>query len=331
MEPLYDFGLAATRWLQETYPHLQAFFTAVSATGRFEFFLAVLPLLYWCFDKRLGATLTYLVTLSVVINSFIKHPLRAPRPYWLDASLGLGDEETYGLPSNHVQSAAIVYFLLAGWFRQRWLWLVAFLMVIIMALSRIYLGVHFVHDTVGGFLLGVLVLVGFYLWRRYVTRRFNNTILGQRLLAAIAVPIVLAVLYVAALLILGEPNMDVPWAEYIEPTELGSIEASASYFAVLLGLGIGFLFEGSRVRFMVDGPIWKRALRYVLGMIVVLAIWKGLGAVFPADPLWLAIPLRILRYFLLAIWAAYYAPLVFVRLGLAQARSEPESSLNIKS
>jgi hypothetical protein len=37
-----------------------------------------------------------------------------------------------------------------------------------------------------------------------------------------------------------------------------------------------------------------------------------------------AIPLRILRYFLVTLWAAYYAPWLFVRLGLADMDPEPE-------
>ena len=104
-------------------------------------------------------------------------------------------------------------------------------------------------------------------------------------------------------------------------------------FGLLFGLGIAFVFEGSRIRFLVDGPWWKRLLRYVLGMIVMVAIWRGLAIFFegivPADSPWITMPLRFVRYFLLALWAGYYAPLVFVRLGLASARPEPEISLNV--
>jgi hypothetical protein len=41
----------------------------------------------------------------------------------------------------------------------------------------------------------------------------------------------------------------------------------------------------------------------------------------------LALPLRIFRYALVTLWASYFAPLVFVRLRLADADPRPEMSL----
>ena len=91
----------------------------------------------------------------------------------------------------------------------------------------------------------------------------------------------------------------------------------------MLGAGIGLVLERTRIRFLVDGPIWQRAVRYLLGIVVAGVIWAGLGQVFPDDPLWLALPLRLLRYSLLTLWVTYYAPWVFVKLKLAQAKPDP--------
>ena len=59
-----------------------------------------------------------------------------------------------------------------------------------------------------------------------------------------------------------------------------------------------------------------------------MLIWGGLRPVFdsiaPPDLLWLALPLRFLRYFLLGIWTTYYAPMVFVMLNLCDHAVEPE-------
>ena len=99
--------------------------------------------------------------------------------------------------------------------------------------------------------------------------------------------------------------------------------------ASLLGAGIGLVLEPSRVRFLVAGPIWQRAVRYLLGMAVAVAIWAGLGQVFPDDPLWLALPLRLLRYALLTLWVTYYAPWVFVKIRLAKATPDPGINLSL--
>jgi len=66
-----------------------------------------------------------------------------------------------------------------------------------------------------------------------------------------------------------------------------------------------------------------------LGIVVAGAIWAGLGQVFPDNPLWLALPLRLLRYTLLTLWVTYYAPLTFVKLKLAQATPDPGIDLTM--
>ena len=109
---------------------------------------------------------------------------------------------------------------------------------------------------------------------------------------------------------------------------LSSKTEMATAVGALLGFSIGIVLESARVRFRSDGPLGKRAARYILGIIVTVVIWRGLGILFPDDPLWLAIPLRIFRYALVGLWASYYAPVVFVRLGLADA--DPQPKINLK-
>ena len=329
MEPLYDLGLEATRWLQSNYPQLAAILSIVSDLGRFEFYLAIIPLIYWSIDKHFGKRVAYLLAVTNVLNAIVKHAMRMPRPYWLEPEVGLAEESSYGFPSGHTQIATPFYLYLAYEVQKRWMWLLALFIVFLMGLSRIYLGVHFVHGVIAGLLLGLIVLAGHLLWLHYFAESFRNRILGQRLLAVLLVPIVAAILYGLILLLIGEANEEVSWSIFVEGAERTSLEDATSAVGILLGLGIGFILEASRIYFVVDGTRARRTLRYVLGMIVTLAIWRGLGDVFPEDPLWLALPLRLFRYWLAGMWVAYYGPLVFVRTGLAEASPEPEVQLTI--
>jgi hypothetical protein len=172
-------------------------------------------------------------------------------------------------------------------------------------------------------------VVGFFIWHHYWASRYNKLILGQKLFWSLIVPLALAAVYAIGLLIIGEPNTAVSWSAYIPDAEREGIEAMATAFGALLGFGIGIQLEASRVRFMIDGPVWQRALRFLLGIAVMVGLWAGLREVFPSDPQWLAIPLRVLRYLLVTLWASYYAPAVFVRLKLAQASSESEIKLGL--
>lgn len=329
MEALYDLGLEATRWLQRNYPQLAQFLSVVSDLGRFEFYLAVIPLIYWSVHKHVGKQVAYLLAVTNVASAILKHALRMPRPYWLDPEVGLSEEPSYGIPSAHTQIATPFYLYLAVQVRRRWMWLLALFIIFLMGVSRVYLGVHFVHGAIAGVLLGLLLLAGHLLWLHYFAASFRNRILGQRLLVAVAVSIAAAILYGAILLLIGEASEEVAWSIFVEGAERTSLEETTAALGILLGLGIGFILEASRVAFLVEAAPVRRVLRYVLGMIVTLAIWRGLGDVFPEDPLWLALPLRLFRYWLAGIWVAYYAPLVFVRTRLADAAPEPEVQLTV--
>ena len=329
VDALYDTSLEVTRWLQANYPQLRGFMVFISELGRFQFYLIIIPLLYWCIHKQLGKHAAYLLAIAYIANAMLKDFLREPRPYWLDEDVGWSSEPTYGIPSGHAQIVLPVYLLVAYRVRRRWVWLVAFILIFLIGLSRIYLGVHFFHDVAAGLLVGVLILAGYFTWLRYFHEQFRNHILGQRLLVVVLLPAVLALIYVAVLALLGEPDTEVVWAAFSDEAAMVGIEEMTAAVGILLGLGVGFVVEATRVHFVVAGSLPKRLLRYLLGMMVTITIWRGLALLFPDDPLWLALPLRFIRYWLAGLWVAYYAPLVFVRLGLADASPEPEVRLTV--
>jgi membrane-associated phospholipid phosphatase len=348
MEDLHQLGLVLIRWLQATFPQWEGFFRAVSALGSEEFFLVALPLVYWTLNKRLGRQLGVLFFLSFSLNVLLKQAFRQPRPFWLDESVGLERTPGYGLPSGHVQNATVLYLLFAAWLRRPrqgghggppqqgarsgwWVWLLAVVSVMLVGLSRTYLGSHFIFDTFAGLLIGSLILLLFAIWQRRVARPFGRRILGQRLLLALLIPLLFAAVFVGLRLALGPPDLSVAWSSFVPEAELNSITDMTTAVAATLGFFTGILFESSRVRFRHDGPAGKRVLRYLLGVIVAIAIWRGLGVLFPSDPLWLALPLRFLRYALLTFWASFLAPLLFVRLRLAAADPAPQIHVGMRS
>lgn len=331
MEAVWQSGLELINWLQTTYPQLAGFFLFITDLGREEFYLALLPLIYWVLNKRLGKYLGAVFFVTVMVNTIFKQGFRGPRPFWLDPSVGLDIRETsYGIPSGHTMNATVVYSFIAAWIGNRWGWIAAGIMIFLMGLSRIYLGAHFYTDVLAGFFLTLLILGSYAFWARRYRSRFEKRILGQRLLTAILIPVTLGLIFIAVRFLIGSPDLQVGWRSYIPAAETSSLMGIAQSFGLLLGFGIGVILEGSKVRFRVDGPIWQRTIRYIVGLIVLVGLWFGLGQLFPRDPLTIAIPLRILRYFIVALWAAYYAPWVFVKLRLAPADPEPEIDISLR-
>jgi membrane-associated phospholipid phosphatase len=130
-----------------------------SFLGVEDFFMLALPMLYWCVDSMLGMRVALILMLSANINAAFKLALHGPRPYWYSPKVrGLATETSFGVPSGHAQGAVVFWGLLAAYLRKWWGWLVAILLMLLIGLSRLYMGVHFLHAVLLGWLIGGVIL-----------------------------------------------------------------------------------------------------------------------------------------------------------------------------
>jgi hypothetical protein len=95
-----------------------------------------------------------------------------------------------------------------------------------------------------------------------------------------------------------------------------ALEDGATIAGLAFGLWVGLALEMHTVRFAVGGPWWQRALRYVIGVAGLFAVWMGLRMVFPQEPTALGLALRMVRYALAMLWAIVGWPWLFVRIKL---------------
>ncbi len=336
LEQYYESGLNFIRWLQATYPQLDEPMAFISLLGGFEFYIVIVTLIYWCIHKQNGRTLAYLLLFSAAINTLGKAFLRLPRPFWLDSSVGLAEELSYGLPSGHTQIAVTLVFFLAGLSRRPIAWFFAILYALLMGMSRIYLGVHFVQDILAGAILGSVIVAGYWAWEQTYAARLRERIFGQRLFIAALFPLGLFLVYVVVMQRLGKADYTdaVVWSFLTDAENTGQDSVVRS-LAALFGVGVGFLFEMNRVWFDVQGGISGRIIRWLIGLIFALAIWLGLEVVFeaiaPPDIRGITLTLRFVHYMLLGLWIAYFAPQLFVATGLAKRTAAPETPYSIKA
>jgi hypothetical protein len=171
-------------------------------------------------------------------------------------------------------------------------------------------------------------LLGSCFWQRYGESGFKNRILGQRLLIAVVLPLIFGAIYVTILILTTPAAEDSPWFQHVANAEIESYENFALSITGLAGLSIGLILEESRVRFLVSGPFWKRLLRFLVGLSGVLILWFGLGQIFPKEPAGVAVTLRSFRFLLMILWIAYYGPLVFTQIRLAEKAPKPDSLLS---
>ncbi|MGB9885437.1 MAG: phosphatase PAP2 family protein [Moorellales bacterium] len=139
-------------------PALDLFFVGVTMLGSEELFLVIVSLVYWLGDRRLGLTLGVLFCLSALSNQMLKDLFRQPRPSPAEVRvLFAASGEGYGFPSGHTQNGTVFWGALARHRGGGW-WVLVAVVVGMIGLSRLYLGLHWPVDVLGGAGIGVALL-----------------------------------------------------------------------------------------------------------------------------------------------------------------------------
>jgi membrane-associated phospholipid phosphatase len=162
----------------------------ITATGYYSSVVALVIIIMLGINLRKGFLLFQLFAWTGMASELCKGLFGLPRPFFADSRVlclepgwnaatsfrAMGGKSffslpqqpvidafrlrglNFGLPSGHVSSAVAMWGGLAVLFRSRWLaWLAPFFISLV-AFTRLYLGVHFLGDVLGGALLGGLML-----------------------------------------------------------------------------------------------------------------------------------------------------------------------------
>jgi membrane-associated phospholipid phosphatase len=143
-----------------------------SFLGYEEWFLLMMPFIFWCVDARMGVRVGIYLTVSGILTAILKVYLHDPRPYWYDPRVQVLAEldPWFGIPSGHALIGIGVWGGAAASIRKNWAWIAAGFIVFMIGLSRVALGVHFPTDVIAGWLIGALLL--------YLMVRFEDAISG---------------------------------------------------------------------------------------------------------------------------------------------------------
>jgi membrane-associated phospholipid phosphatase len=296
MESLLNWGIDVVLLFQQFSPSLDLPFKVLTLLGDKEFYLLLMPLVYWCINRRAGARLFLLLLISAFLNEAAKLLADQPRPFSYDPRvIKLVHEDSGGLPSGHTQSAVVVWGYLACRFKKWPLWLLAGFLIIAIPLSRIYLGAHFPTDLLGGYAIGALVLFLFLRLDPALEPWFSQKVIFYQLGVSAGIPVLL-------ILVIPPGN-----------------DGLSTALGALMGVATGVILERRWVRFGSDGPLWQQVIRYLVGIVILFGVWLGLRFAFhQLEPAGLY---RVVRYALVGLWGGLGAPWLFVQLKLA--RKEP--------
>jgi len=306
-----------------------------SSLGSLEFMLLSMPFLYWCWDAKQGFRVGLMLVTSHGLNAALKLALHGPRPYWVDPAVqAWSTQPSFGMPSGHAQNAVSIWGLTAYLIHKPWAIALAAGTCLLIGLSRLYLGAHFLGDVLVGWAAGALLLGLAIGAMPFLEERIGRMDLkGQILLSTLASSAIIA-LYLLGRASVVDWEMPLAWGanslvasgESIDPIRPADAFSAAG---MMLGICSGYANIKRRGGFLADGPTSRRLVRYLLGMIGVVLIWYGLEEAVQIEAA--SAILHYVKSLLAGLWVTLGAPLLFTGLGLAKREQSngPEERENL--
>ncbi len=321
MIPLYDSGIRLVSFLQ-SFGWLDLPMRFFSFVGTQDFFIFVLPVVYWCIDATVGIRIGFILLLSNALNEIAKLVFHWPRPYWVSAQVkALSAEASFGAPSGHAQIAAGVWGTLAGAVRRPWAWMLGVMIIFLVGISRIYLAVHFPQDVLIGWFLGGITLWAFNAMWDSTAAWLKRVGFLQQVLVGAGVTLVMILIDGVLSHALRGYVMPTDWLTnaaragqpYPDPLSMEGVLTSSG---ALLGLAIGLAWIQRRGGYRPSGPVWKRIVCLGVGLLGLLVLYLGLSCIIPSSTSVLGSAFRLLRYALIGVWVSAGAPFTFRALRL---------------
>jgi len=325
MNTWLEWGISIIEWFQNLGEGWLPVMNFFSFLGTENFIMIIMPALFWCYNTSLGFKLGIALLTSNCLNGILKLIFALPRPYWVnDKVRALASESSYGIPSGHSQNAVVLWGRLATALKHPVITLICIALIVLISFSRLYLGVHFPTDVLGGWLMGGLLLTLFMALDKPISQRLEKASFRCKLILAIILPLCLLSLGILVSTITAQREIPEEWikAAHIatpqaDPIDPQNPEGIISAAGSLLGLCVGYVLFLQWNGYKVAGSMKKRLARYIVGVCGVVIFFFGLRMIFPHDDSLVAISLRFLRYAFVGFWVSYLAPRVFVSLRLA--------------
>jgi len=322
MEPLQQFGINLIQILQTMSPQLDGLMKFFTFLGRVEFYLLIIPFIYWTINKRIGIRALFILIFIDTLGMTFKLLFHQPRPYWIGGVKQLAHETSYGIASTHASDSLGVIGYLAYQVKKTWFWITGVIVIFFIGLSRLFLSAHFPHDVLFGWLIGALVLWSFIKFSDSAADWAKSKSLSMQVASGFLISIAIIMIGMLSRLLISGTTDPVSWSGYA--TEARSISPFFTLAGALFGSISGYALMRQSVRFQTSGTLGTRVLRYLVGMLGVGLFYLGLDALFgmiAADETTLGYLLRYIRYASVTFWMTFGAPYIFLKMKLAEAEA----------
>ena len=285
-------------------PVLDAIMSVITYLGDEIAFLALSLAVYWCISKKRGYYLLSVGFCGVIINQVLKLCFRIPRPWVLDPNFkpiesAVPAATGYSFPSGHTQNVTCTFGGVARFSKTLWIRIASIAVIVLVAFSRMYLGVHTPLDVGVSLVIGAVLVFALYPLFEYANKHENAYywIFGSFFVIALG--------FLAFALIF-------PKCVTLDPEHSNSaLKNACTILGATAGMLVAYPLDRHVVKFNEKAPIAIQIAKLAIGLILVLAIKEGCKALFTIGVEQEHFLLRALRYFLVVVFAGGIYPMTF--------------------
>lgn len=266
-------------------PFLDLLFLAITSIGSQPLYFLLASITFWCFSKKTGIKVMYVTLISAFAAIYAKNLFGMPRPA---EHLQKIRESGLGFPSGHAAIASGFWGYLVYKIKNPWLIFAGAAAIFSVSLSRVYLGVHYPGDVLGGILFGISVALISGKAEYVIINKSQRLSRRSKYLLAVILPLILVIM------------------AYMQS---GTLSEQVNTGMVMAGIGAGYLLEEERIRFE-DAKNNKKRITRVFTGVSLLAI------IYLASSMMLLINTSFIffEYAAMGFASTFIVPLVFTRM-----------------
>ena len=262
---------------------LNILFYFISLSGSEIFYIALICVIFWCISKRIGYMVGFSLVMANVMNAGLKNTFQVPRPIGHNGITCVDKPFNafpggYSFPSGHSMGSGSFWFSIVNGFRTRWLTVLGIAMMVLVPLSRLYLGVHTPIDVMTGLILGILIAS--IMGKIFATAERKKTYLMLLSVVPFAV-----------------------WCFFMHDPDYWK------GLGTLTGMSVGYMIESDVIKFTMPKKTRFLIMRIIIGIAVLFTIKAGLKLFLPETLISDAF-----RYCCIGLWVTAGAPAVFISL-----------------
>lgn len=256
-------------------------FQIITLFGEESILVFLSAIVFLSVDKNKGYKLIFTIASGACFNCLIKNIVKFERPIGVEGIMSkrIHTATGYSFPSGHTQATSTFWASLSIIFKNNMLYAFSAVIIFFVAISRLYLGVHWPTDVIFGAAFGIL-------WAILIDKVFDYIQKSKNYIALMAFSLVIVLIT----FLIGDDDF----------------YKSAG---LLLGLSVGYIIEDKYVNMSIKMSRNNKIIAYILLMGGLLLLKTLLKIIFPEMLIF-----SMIRYFLVGFWAFGIMPLIIKKL-----------------